>query len=102
MAPVASLFQSEEEKEDWLPALPVESLGGEAEPVGSKRMSDREPGLGGTPESKESRVIRNGVYADIGLQAWYWQSPPLSGPYRPDPKSDSDCDLEESSDSGAD
>jgi hypothetical protein len=47
------------------------------------------------------------VYADIGTQVWYWQSPQraeasaatsLSGPYRPDPKSDSDCDLEGNSD----
>ena len=107
MAPVASLFRSEEEEEDWLPALPVESLGGgEAGPVGSKRMSDREPGLDGTPEWKGSRLMRSEVYApaadDIGSQVWYWQSPPLSDPYRPDPKSDSDCDLEENSDSGAD
>ena len=64
VAPFASLFQSEEEKEDWLPALPVESLGGEAEPVGSKRMSDREPGLDGTPEWKGSRMTRSEVYAD--------------------------------------
>ena len=112
VAPVASLFQSEEEeeKEDWLPALPVESLGGEAEPVGSKRMSDREPGLDGTPEWKGSRLMRSEVYApaaaDIGLQVRLWQSPQrfgasaaaLSDPYRPDPKSDSDCDSEGNSD----
>ena len=73
VAPVASLFRSEEEEEeeDWLPALPVESLGGgEAGPVGSKRMSDREPGLDGTPEWKGSRLMRSEVYApaaaDIG------------------------------------
>ena len=64
VAPVASLFRSEEEEEeeDWLPALPVESLGGgEAEPVGSKRMSDREPGLDGTPEWKGSRLMRSSL-----------------------------------------
>ena len=85
--------------------------GGEAGPASGKRLSDREPGLGGTPESKESKLVRSEVYADIGSQVWYWQSPQrveasaaasLSDPYRPDPKSDSDCDLEENSDSGAD
>ena len=115
MATVASLFQSDSE-EDWVPAHPVESLGGgEAGPASGQRLSDREPGLGGTPESKESRLIRSEVYADVGSQLWYWQSPQrveapaaasLSDPYRPDPKSlqqsDSDCDLEEDSDSGAD
>ena len=55
--------------------------------------------------------MRSEVYApaaaDIGSQVWYWQSPQrveasaaasLSDPYRPDPKSDSDCDLEETAD----
>ena len=76
MAPVASLFHSDSEEEDWVPAQPVEYLGGgEAGPASSKRLSDREPGLGGTPESKESRLTRSVVYADIASQLQCWQVP---------------------------
>jgi hypothetical protein len=94
VGPVASLFQSDAE-EDRVPAQPVEYPGGgEAGPASNKRMSDREPGLGGTPEAKEVRV----VYSDTGWQ--HWQPPQRAeNPYRPDPnseKSDSDCDLENS------
>jgi hypothetical protein len=40
VATVASLFQSDSE-EDWVPAHPVESLGGgEAGPASGKRLSD--------------------------------------------------------------
>jgi hypothetical protein len=66
-------------------------------------MSDREPGLGDTPEAKESRLVRSEVYADIAYQLRHhdWQSPQRAeNPHRPDPKSDSD--LEEYSDWGAD
>jgi hypothetical protein len=88
-------------EEDWAPAVPVEYLGGgEAGPASGKRLSEREPGLGGTPEAKESRLAQSATYADaaadIGLQLRYWQSPQRDeNPYRPDPKSDSDCDSEE-------
>ena len=35
--------------------------GGEAGPASGKRLSDREPGLGGTPEWKGSRMTRSEV-----------------------------------------
>ena len=49
---------SDSEEDSWMPADPAVSLGGGealAGPASGKRLSDREPGLGGTPESKESR-----------------------------------------------
>ncbi len=108
VVPVARLFQSDSE-EDRVPAQPVEYPGGgEIGPASStgKRMSDREPELGGTPEAKESRLVRRVVYADIGSQLRFWQSPQrVENPYRPDPNSkisDSNCDLEGNSDWGAD
>ena len=61
-----------------MPADPAVSLGGgEAGPASGKRLSDREPGLGGTPESKGSRMTRSEVYADIESQVrhWHWQTP---------------------------
>ena len=107
VGPVASLFQSDSE-EDRVPAQPVEYPGGgEAGPASGKRLSEREPGLGGTPEAKESRLAQSAVYApaaaDIGFQFRHWQSPQrVENPYRPDPNSDSDCDSEENSGWGAD
>ena len=97
VAPVARRFHSEDSGEDdrWLPVPagePVEYLGGGLEGlVGGKRLSDREPGLSGTPEFKGGRLV-SAVYADS------WQYPQrVENPYRPDP-SDSDWDLEENPD----